>query len=189
MEIDDSEYLITPDNLESHIKSIEFLCRHSDEYHLYLKNVYNEFEYITSPDFLDLSVNSSDVTIEMHHIITLHDLCNIVGTKLLTNADATTKLTDFDVAREVMSLHMQDLIPVCIISKTYHELIHSGQRQLSPDIPMLHLGNYQEFIKEYHEYLTQDDYDKYIACGVPVEELRKEGMTCEITKAGPVLPV
>jgi hypothetical protein len=114
-----------------------------------------EEEGITSC-YIFKSVHDDDATLEFHHYpFSLYDIVQTILLKKLTTKEMTsTFLTSFDVLQE----HYDNKIGLILLSKTVHELFHAGQIK----IPVTHtFGNYEEFYKEYKEYMTPEILNKY----------------------------
>lgn len=159
--IEDFSYLqITLLNYKEYIKYIESLCRKSKEYKAWVAFIYDSNTFVTSPDYSDIVLNDNDdFTSEVHHtVFTLYDIVEAVTIKLLEDKDY---VTSWDVSKEVMNLHLADKICCAILSKSYHEAVHLGLRKIDINTPGLHLGNSEEFVKEYKDYLMEDKISEY----------------------------
>ena len=114
---------------DEHIKAVERLVRNSYEYRKYLSDKgenmnENSCDYLTDFDF-----SKGKASLELHHVIFLYDLVEIGYNVLL---DAGHKfITTSQVADLVLSWHYEDIIPYIFLSKTMHQLYHSGQYQFN----------------------------------------------------------
>lgn len=135
------------------IKKIEKIVRNSIEYREYINFLKDELDMNFCSFFQGLDYNN--VTIEMHHVITLYDITSIVLNKKLTNE---FNITPFDVAEEVMKLHYENKIALMPLSETIHELYHTGDIF----IPITYsFGDYESFYNEYKAYMTSDFKNHY----------------------------
>ena len=165
------------DDLMCSVKRIESLFRNSREYRNYICSVREGLQkkncaYFTDKDF-------TEATLELHHVYSLYDIVLLVGTKLLTELENDQFLTVYDVVNGLIQFHMKDYPIVIMLSKTVHELYHSGQYELPRDSKELHLGRYENFIKEYKDYLDAKEAEKltklYKYFNVDITEIINEG--------------
>ena len=154
IKIDDVEKLDFPyidrvDVNDKLIKRIEKIIRTSFEYREYIQFLKEELDLNYCSFFSN--VNWDDITIEMHHsLFTLYDITAIVLNKQLIN---NTKVTVWDVAEEVMYIHYKNIIALTPLSKTVHDLVHTGD----VFIPLqMQYGDWITFWKEYKTYMTSD---------------------------------
>ena len=168
----ENSIILNEETLTSKIKFIERMVRSSKEYKDYIKCVRETDDIKGCAFFKDK--NLEEVVLEIHHLITLWDLCMMCGLKLIDNLDKEEFLLCSDVAKEVIFLHMKDMIPVVSLTQTIHQLVHNGEYKIPPDTDQLHLGDYKEFIKEYKNYLNKEDTIKfYKYFNIDVENLFK----------------
>lgn len=160
------------DKLSYQIKKIESIIRNSKIYKRYLGKIYSEFPCVISPDYSDINLLNSEMETEFHHIITLYDLVQIVGSKMIADNEYDF-LTYLDVAKEVLKVHMEDLIPGCVLSVSYHQAIHAEERQLDPELTGLHIGNWKEFIRRYSDFLSENDFKKYNLIGISTKQIEE----------------
>ena len=149
--------LYTDKDLKNFIKGTEKIVRTSDDYRKYIGYLKNDLS-LTSCAFLN-HVNDESVDIEMHHYpFTLYDICNIVMEKQIR----TEKMTTFSVAKEVMKIHFDNMIGLIPLSKTVHDLAHSGE--IFINLKQV-FGDYNKFIEEYYKYIPvnlMNNYNKLI---------------------------
>lgn len=131
------------------IKRIERMVRDSLEMRCYIEYLRDELTLQSCTIFQ--SLDYYDVSIEFHHgPLTLYDITDIVLRKLTSlNLDVTV----FDVGEEIVRLHYENKVGLLPLSKTIHQLYHSGELFLPCQ---LFLGNWKAFYKEYKEYFTDD---------------------------------
>jgi hypothetical protein len=100
-------------------------------------------------------IDSETAGIEMHHYpFTLYDLVDIVITK---RNRANQGFSTIEVANEVVELHYRNLIGLVPLSKTAHQLAHSGEIF----IDLRHVfGNYKEFISQYNAGMTGEHIER-----------------------------
>lgn len=157
----------TPADLIENAKRIESLIRCSKEYKAYLAYLHEQYEMNSCEHFREK--NFDRVTLEFHHhILTLYDLVMIVGGKYLVE-HLDDEVYVFDIAREVIRVHLKDQVAGIMLSKTIHELYHSGQYEIAKDASGLNLGNYREFLKEYREYMTPAEIERYQLHGACID--------------------
>lgn len=138
-----TSYDITPE----HIKAVERNIRNSFEYKKYLGEKRNCLNQNNCAYLKDFDFSNNKAKLELHHHIHLYDLVEVAYKYLIANN--IKGITTFDVANIVMEWHYRDLIPYVFLSKTMHELHHSGQYQYElNDIKGTPLELYN-LIKEY----------------------------------------
>jgi len=91
------------------------------------------------------------------HIIFLQDLVKIVGAKMLLELKPGDFILAFDIAREVILLHFEDLIPGAILTTTIHQALHAGKYTIKQNSKSVNLGNYKELVRRYG-YLMREDH-------------------------------
>ena len=164
--------LNSPDDLIENMKRIESLIRCSKEYKAYLAYLHevhemNSCSYFTDKDF-------QEVTLEYHHFpFTLYDLVIIVGSKYLVD-HVGEDIFAFDIAREVIKVHLEDQVAGIMLSKTVHELYHSGQYEIPTDSESLNLGDYKTFFNTYKDFLTEKDKEKFVKYGAKFDSDMEE---------------
>lgn len=172
----DRSIITSLDDLINSAKRIESLFRNSKEYRNYICSVREGLQkkqcaYFTDKDF-------SEATLELHHVYSLYDIVLLIGTKKLTELDRDEFLTVYDIVNGLIQFHMSDYPIVIMLSKTIHELYHSGQYELPKESAELHLGRYENFIKEYRDYLDKEEIEKltelYKYFNVDITELINE---------------
>lgn len=142
----------------SFCKATERLIRRSSEYDAYLSNL--KFNYdLTSCAFFN-NISDEDATIEMHHYpFTLYDIVTLVVQKFLKDKKL---ISSFVIAKEVMKLHFTNKVGLVPLSKTVHELVHSGEIFINYNQVF---GDFSSFAEEYSEFMTPkmiDDYNKLL---------------------------
>ncbi len=134
--------------LENFIKSVERMVRGSREYRNLIKYIKTELELNNCSVWNN--IDSSDVTIELHHApLTLYDYVEIAIEKRLRNDQP---ITTFSVSEEVMFLHYAGFVGLIQVSATAHELIHSGKIHITKDQVV---GNLEGFIEAYKPYFSE----------------------------------
>jgi hypothetical protein len=136
------------------VKNVERLVRSSIEYKRYIGFIRENLGF--NRCLVLNKVDSESATIEMHHHpFTLFDIVMAVVEKYRSNGDV---FDTYIIAHEVMSLHYSNVIGVVPLSKTAHELAHSG----SVTIPKEYVvGNYQLFYESYKDYLSDSANESY----------------------------
>jgi len=136
------------------IKSTERMIRGSREYSLYLSYL-NEINVLGNCSYLSLVKTDESVDIECHHHpLTLYEITAIKLTQLIMTK---IPISTFLLAREVMNLHLQNMVGLVGLSKTIHELYHSS---LFPIDDKRIFGNYKEFIIQYKPFMNTKIIEK-----------------------------
>ena len=157
------------------IKNIERIVRTSLEYKIYLHYLRTQLNahgcaFLKNIDLNNESI-SKDVTVEAHHFpFTLFDITLIVLSKyeFLDNINQSkdettgdfkvTSKTSFEIADEIMALHYKFLIGIVPLSKTVHELAHSGKIQIFLNQVY---GDVDKFIAEYRAFIPEEYLESY----------------------------
>lgn len=145
-------------DLEKFIKSIESLIRKSGVYKGYIKYLKQEIGLNRCMIFSELT--DEDVTIEMHHsVFTLFDCVSITLIKFLKE---NKQISSFDIAKEVLDDHINNSIPVVMVSKMVHEAVHNGRNNMeSFFIPLeSSWGDIVKYIEKYKGCLTPEHIAK-----------------------------
>jgi hypothetical protein len=116
---------------DKYIKTVERMVRSSMEYHTlidYLKNImgmnFCSFYHRFSRDLY----SRTKLSIEIHHEpFTLYDIVAIVLNDTLSRNPDNFRPSMFDIAEEVMEMHYRGYVGLLPLSKTVHELVHSGK--------------------------------------------------------------
>lgn len=141
------------------IKNVERHIRTSREYKDYIGYLKNEIGLNTCAILGE--IDHSRAEIEMHHYpFTLYDIVNIVAASRIVRGEGVTSLT---LAHEVMNLHYENLVGIVPLSRTVHELAHSGE--IFINLKQV-FGDVNEFVKRYSDGLTDgyiDDFNKLVA--------------------------
>ncbi|QXN70164.1 hypothetical protein INTERNEXUS_123 [Bacillus phage vB_BspM_Internexus] len=136
------------------IKRIEKIIRRSFEYKTYIGFLKNELD-LTKCTFLPMvdTKEIKKVGLEFHHYpFTLFDIVSIVlDEHILVNGEK--RINPFDIAEEVMELHYQNYIGLVPLTKTVHELVHSGKIYVNLNYVF---GNYTKFINKYESANTEN---------------------------------
>ena len=134
------------------IKACERMIRQSDEYKTFIYKVHNELggQGIQSCNILGM-VTSEEATLEVdHYPFTLFEICSAVTSKFIREK---IPFNTFMVADQVMKLHFDLKVGFTVLSKTVHQLRHSGK----VFIPLNNVaGHFMEFFKEYKEDLEPE---------------------------------
>lgn len=138
------------------IKDIERIIRTSLEYRNYIKFLKTDAELTMCTVMNRLPEDlMGRITLEMHHCpLTLFDLVDTVLNKyVVTN----TTFTRISIANEVMDLHYAGWIGLVPLTKTMHQLVHSGTKVVHPaDV----FGDYSKFINVYSPFMEEDTLEK-----------------------------
>lgn len=132
------------------VKAIECLIRRSEEYKTFIFLIKDEVG-LKSCSVLRNVGEDEEVTIEIdHYPFSLYDICAAVVTKHIENHEA---FNTYMVADEVMKLHFDFKVGVVPLSKTLHQLRHSGKIFIRLDQVA---GNFMAFAKEYEKYIEPE---------------------------------
>lgn len=132
------------------IKSVEKMVRSSPEYTNLIKYIKEELElnYCSYLNVLD----TETVSIELHH--TPYNLHQIVEIVILKNEAEGRLFNTFSIALEVIELHYKNYIGLVSLSKSIHELAHSGDRFfIHKDLV---LGDVDTFYNLYKDYMNEE---------------------------------
>lgn len=165
------DYLIMDmEDVVNRAAKIESFFRNSVEYKNYLSYMKQTIGIHNCPHFGDdIDFVEEKMRIECHHIITLYDLVLMVGAKLLLETE-DEYITVFEVLTELVLLHLRDMVPICMLSLTIHEMHHNGLYEIPKDAKSLHLGKYNEFYNEYKDFFSDKYFEKYEYFGVNLRE-------------------
>ena len=135
------------------IKNVEKLVRTSDSYKKYIG--YLGQQGLTA-DVLHANITQDKATLEFHHYpFTLYDIVEIIVNYHMKKNDRFTSLT---IAEEVIQCHFENLIGLARLSKTSHQLTHSGKLF----VPLSSVfGNVNEFIQRYYDGLFTDQIETF----------------------------
>ena len=133
------------------IKNCEMLIRRSSEYKDW-KSYIIDILGINSCMITDERMDQ--VSIEVHH----HIPSLFILVKGLVNEKLYNKETfcSFDIATKAIELHFQNKVGYITIIKSLHEKFHNGFLGIPKSFVK---GDYMYFIKEYSEFLDDEDLD------------------------------
>jgi hypothetical protein len=143
---------------DKYIKTVERMVRSSMEYHAlidYLKTKmgmnFCSFFHRVSRDIY----SRTKLSIEIHHEpFTLYDIVAIVLNDTLNRYPDNYRPDMFDIASEVMEMHYKGYVGLIPLSKTVHELVHSGKLF----IPLQFIdGGFNMFLHEYKDTIQSMD--------------------------------
>lgn len=139
------------------IKNIERLVRTSIEYRKYIRFLRTNMNITKCTFHPDVNVEILKKTkIEFHHYpFTLYE---IVDTVIEKQSKINPIINPFDVAEEVMQLHFDLKVGLVPLSKTLHELVHSGKKFINLKYVK---GNYLKFISSYNGYINNNLIDNW----------------------------
>lgn len=150
---------------EKTIKYIEKRVRNSYEYREFIKYIKYTLD-VNSCIFYEGFKIQNGFSVEIHHSpFTLYEYVYTVCNKHLDLNKGY--FYDLEVAEEVTKLHYEFLVGLVPLNPTAHELVHSGQLNIHPD---LIIGSYTQFIHEYQEWMPDEMKDKLN----DIEELKKD---------------
>lgn len=139
--------------IKQFIKNVEKLVRTSDSYKKYIG--YLGTQGLTH-DVTMKNITQDKATLEFHHYpFTLYDIVEIIVNYHMKKNDRFTSLS---IAEEVIECHFENLIGVARLSKTNHQLTHSG----CLFIPLASVfGNVNKFVEKYYDGLFTDQIETY----------------------------
>lgn len=140
--------------IKKFIKNVEKLVRTSREYKGYIEDLRTNILPLNHDSILG-NITTADVDLEFHHYpLSLYDL---IETVMLKNVIDKNKFTSFSIAKEVMELHSKHLVGLVPLTKTTHELAHSGAIFLSKNQVF---GDYSTFMIDYNNAISLDIRNK-----------------------------
>lgn len=168
-------YIYKEDINEKLLKKLVTTVRNSLEYKEYIQFLKDELDMNYCSFFNNINWDYAEI--DMHHVmLTLYDIIYIVSMKKLNEE---SNITIYDIMEEVMKLHYECKVLLIPISKTIHELVHSGDIF----IPIQYaFGNFNEFYNEYKKYFTTEQKElikEYISLS---NDIIKDYKTPEILK-------
>ena len=140
---------------EKKIKKLESIIRGSFEYKNYITYIKEELDFTKCALLEGLDIKDvSGVSLELHHTpFTLYDIVEIVTKKLFGDARTGDKISNFDIAKEVLYEHYMGKVGLVPLSKTMHEAVHNN----AVVVPANKIyGDYRGFIEKYKEYIPID---------------------------------
>lgn len=158
------------DDLFDSMKNIESMIRRSRSYRNVLRYLKEDCSLRYSLTFPNIDFVEEKLSYEMHHIITLGSLVILIGSKMISDLKKDEYLLEFDIAKKVIEYHLEDKVPLIMLSKTEHELVHTGEFTFTKEHPSIHLGKTQEFINEYKELLSDSEIKLLQSLGFSFKE-------------------
>lgn len=153
-------------SVKQFIKNVEKLVRTSKEYKMYIELLRTNI-FALNHDSIMTNITTADVDLEFHHNpFTLYDIIEVLMLYHIANNE---KFTSFSLAKEVMNLHYEHKVGLTPLTKTTHELAHSGNLFISAKQIF---GNYRAFMDEYKEGLPAELIQKVAA----MEKMTEEGV-------------
>jgi hypothetical protein len=142
-----SDILTDPKAKMKFIKQVERYVRRSFEYRTYIGFLKNELDLTKCVLLPMIDIKElKNVGLELHHYpFTLFDIVSIILDDWIFEKNMT-KISPFKLAEEVMRLHFQNHVGLVPLSKTVHELAHSGKLFINLKYVT---GNYNKFISNY----------------------------------------
>lgn len=131
-------------------KSIKQLVRSSREYTAYIGTLKANCPILNFDD-IQSHIDGENCSLEMHHYpFTLEDIVEIVFCHHVTRKD---NMTSFSIAKEIMEQHYLQHIGLVPLTKTNHELAHTGDIFLSEKQIY---GNWRQFMADYSDGISAD---------------------------------
>jgi len=131
-------------------KSTERLIRSSREYNAYIELLRTNITALNKDNILS-NITTADVGLEFHHYpLSLYDIIQVM---MLHNITNNISFTSFSLAKQVMEEHFKHHIGLVPLTKTTHELAHSGNLFISKNQIF---GDYTAFINDYKDGMTVD---------------------------------
>lgn len=149
-----SSYFMDNKQYVSFVKGVEKIVRTSDEYKNYIGYLANEIG-LDHCALMPKIKGGDGVSVEMHHgpILTLYDYCSIIIDSCLARK---MKITTFMVAKIVMEEHFANRVQVVMLSRTAHEMVHTGKIFIHPEQAW---GDLNGFLEEYKDGLTREQIE------------------------------
>lgn len=142
---------------KKYIQKIERIVRTSFEYRQ-MTNYLREYLDMNKCSFYS-NVNNIDtfkIKIHIHHEpFTLYAIVKAVYNKRSAFGES---LSEDMVSKEVMYLHYMKMVGLIPLAETVHELVHNQYLFIPVDAVF---GNYQEFVRQYEEFIDPEDLDSF----------------------------
>lgn len=139
---------------DAHITAVEKIFRNSLEYTSVIADRrLNEGDNFC-PLLSDYDFSKKKCTLQLHHCITLYEIVRCAYEKLIE--ENKKNISTFDVAELVCYWHYEGAFLFVFLSKSAHELVHSGQYTVDKKNIK---GNPSLIKKEYYEFLKPIDKD------------------------------
>lgn len=104
------------------------------------------------------NITSEMADIEMHHnMLTIFDIAIILTEHQLNTVG---KITTFDLVELLKQEHKKNRVQLVMLTKTPHQLFHNNPKFFIH--PRMCFGNWQEFLRLYHDGITRDIANKLI---------------------------
>lgn len=143
--------------LQYHIQDIERVIRTSREYRGWI--FWNKSKNKQSKDvFTEFDTYEYNLTLEIHHVIFLYDIVYTTGLKMLSELKDNEFYSTFQIADRVIRDHMEGIIPIVPMLKSFHELYHEGLKDFNKeDI----FGNYEVWLERYKDFISEDKLKEF----------------------------
>lgn len=169
-------YEVPEDNINEvkYVKSVERIIRSSMEYRRYIQTIRREFDINSCKFYNNIDTTEIEISLEMHHYpASLFDIVYAIR-EARREIKPIKAYETFSIAHDVMKLHYEGKIGLVPLTKTSHELAHSGALFI-PLTKDYVFGDY-EFILD-DSNLKFDDlfYEKYEAIKNMTDEYKKTG--------------
>jgi len=129
------------------VKAVEKLVRSSRSYSSFVGRLKSDLN-LTNCTFLE-NVDDTLATIEMHHYpLTLYEITEII---IIKNLIEKNFFSTFTLANDVMNVHKLFQVGIVPLSKTIHELAHSGKVFIPFDVI---IGDWKKFLELYDVAIT-----------------------------------
>lgn len=153
-------------SVKQFIKTVEKLIRTSKEYKTYIELLRTNV-YALNHDSIMTNITTADVDLEFHHNpFTLYDIIEVV---MLYHIAHEEKFTSFSLAKEIMNLHYEHKVGLTPMTKTTHELAHSGNLFISA---RQIFGDYHKFMEQYKDGISANLIQKVSA----MEQMTEDGV-------------
>lgn len=146
-------YFLDTKQFVTFVKGVEKIVRTSDEYKNYIGYLANEIGL--NHCMIMPKITGEKATVEMHHgpILTLFDYCAIVLDSALARKQ---KISTFRIAKTVLQEHFENRVQVVMLSKTAHQMVHTGKIFIHPEQAW---GDLNGFLTEYADGLTREQIE------------------------------
>jgi hypothetical protein len=136
------------EELSRFVKSVEGLARRSMELREYIRFLKEEVHMDHCHFLRGVSSDLADIEIH-HHPLNLFEITEIVIRAHMCNERETT--STLLMAQEIVELHYDGLVGLVPLTKTIHELVHSGKLHVPPTAVW---GNIAGFVERYKNHLS-----------------------------------
>ena len=140
--------------LHYNIPTIERKIRSDDMYTLWREHE-KRYENATSDVIEQLDTKELKRTkVELHHVVTLYDVCYVTGLKLL---EENGKTDAYEITKHVLIDHLLGIVAYVPLLISNHQKLHDNLIKIDKTKIK---GDYEKWLEKYKKYVTKDMIDK-----------------------------